>query len=315
MRSAPNRRIRTHIARADHRAPARQPKAPNEAYAPHLIPGSGMGAACVVACQALVVGWWPEDQWQRMWRGDGCSMCADAGLPRNEFSDLIAETTTSFVRLSRNQTQAGYSVVIAKRHVPELHHLTPDEREGFWSDVSAVGEAISTLFRPVKLAQLAMGFGCLTSIATCIRSSSTTIRCGSSIRSTGPFVSTRRTGMSGCVSFAASSWQLVRRGVIPLVYRLRNRHHCHGENEPDAVPAVGGGPPRVESVADRLLDEVESSAEVFRCCDVAHQFCDRSPEFDLDVLVDGADVIEEATHVRVRGLGSSGHDELRLPTG
>jgi diadenosine tetraphosphate (Ap4A) HIT family hydrolase len=88
------------------------------------------------------MGWWPEDQWAQMWRGDGCSMCGEAGVPRNEYSDLIAETSTSFVRLSRNQTQAGYSVVIAKRHGPEWHHLTPEERVGFWSDVSAVGEGI-----------------------------------------------------------------------------------------------------------------------------------------------------------------------------
>ena len=60
--------------------------------------------------------------WKEMWRGDGCLMCADAGLLRNEYSDLIAETRTSFVMLGRNQTQAGCSVVIAKRHVP-THNL------------------------------------------------------------------------------------------------------------------------------------------------------------------------------------------------
>ena len=51
-------------------------------------------------------------------------------------------------------------------------------------------------------------------------------------------------------------------------------------------------------MADRLLDQVESLAEVVRRCDVSHQVCDRSPELDLEVLVDVADVIEEATHVR-----------------
>ena len=102
--------------------------------------------------------WWPEDQWRRMWDGDECGMCADAPLATNPFGDLILETDWSYVRLGINQTQAGYSVVIAKRHAPELHHLTPDERCGFWNDVSTMGEVIYELFNPVKLANLSMGF-------------------------------------------------------------------------------------------------------------------------------------------------------------
>ena len=102
--------------------------------------------------------WWPEPQWRRMWDGDDCGMCRDAPLPRNTFGDLIVETDWSFVRLCNNQTQAGYSVVIAKRHAPELHHLAPDERCGFWNDVAVLGEVISDQLKPVKLANLAMGF-------------------------------------------------------------------------------------------------------------------------------------------------------------
>lgn len=102
--------------------------------------------------------WWPEAEWERMWRGDACAMCADASLPQNEPGDLIVETEWSYLRLCRNQTQAGYTVVIAKRHVPELHHLTPEERCGFWNDVSSIGESITRLFQPVKLANLSMGF-------------------------------------------------------------------------------------------------------------------------------------------------------------
>ena len=93
-----------------------------------------------------------------MRRGDGCPMCADAHLPVNPFSDLVAETGWSYIRLHRNQTKAGYSVVIAKRHVPELHDLSETELCGLWNDVAAVGRAISEMFRPVKLANLSMGF-------------------------------------------------------------------------------------------------------------------------------------------------------------
>jgi diadenosine tetraphosphate (Ap4A) HIT family hydrolase len=102
--------------------------------------------------------WWPADKWEQMRRGEECGMCWNAHLPSNPFSDLIAATAWSYVRLHRNQTHPGYSVVIAKRHAPELHELSPDERCGLWSDVAAVGKAVSTLFRPVKLANLSMGF-------------------------------------------------------------------------------------------------------------------------------------------------------------
>lgn len=102
--------------------------------------------------------WWPEDEWQRMWDGDDCAMCRDAPLPRNPFGDLIVETDWSYVRLCVNQTQAGYSVVVAKRHAPELHHLSHAERCGFWNDVAVLGEAISNQLKPVKLANLQMGF-------------------------------------------------------------------------------------------------------------------------------------------------------------
>jgi diadenosine tetraphosphate (Ap4A) HIT family hydrolase len=104
------------------------------------------------------VPWWPADQWARMTRGDACEMCADAHLTVNPASDLVAESQWSYVRLHRNQTKAGYSVVIANRHEPELHDLSEGELCGFWSDVAAVGRAISEMFRPVKLANLSMGF-------------------------------------------------------------------------------------------------------------------------------------------------------------
>src|SRR5205823_1444429 len=69
----------------------------------------------------------------------------------------VTETPWSYVRLNRNQTRAGYTVVIAKRHAPELHDLSDDELCGFWRDVAAVGRAVSELYTPVKLANLSMG--------------------------------------------------------------------------------------------------------------------------------------------------------------
>lgn len=102
--------------------------------------------------------WWPEAEWQRMWSGEDCGMCSDAHLETNPFGDLIVETPSSYVRLCINQTQAGYVVVVAKRHAQEIHHMTSVERNGFFGDVAAAGEAISDALKPVKLANLMMGF-------------------------------------------------------------------------------------------------------------------------------------------------------------
>ena len=83
-------------------------------------------------------------------------MCCDAHLDTNPFGDLIAETPSSYVRPWVNQTQAGYVVVVATRHAPQIHHMTPAERSGFFGDVAAIGEAISVV--------LNLGDGWITSI-------------------------------------------------------------------------------------------------------------------------------------------------------
>lgn len=87
-------------------------------------------------------------------------MCADAHLPANEHSDLIIELPASYARLARNQTHPGYAVVILKRHVCELHDLTPLALGAFWTDVARVGAAIDDLFAPMKLDSLVMGHQC-----------------------------------------------------------------------------------------------------------------------------------------------------------
>jgi len=92
-----------------------------------------------------------------MFAGEGCVICANAALKSNEHSDLILESDTSYVHLSKNQTHTGYSLVMLKRHAPELHDLEPNELKGFWRDVAAVGRVITELFAPVKLYTLTMG--------------------------------------------------------------------------------------------------------------------------------------------------------------
>lgn len=101
--------------------------------------------------------WWPEDEWRALLEGRGCVICTHAPLASSAHSDLIAESETSYTHLSKNQTHAGYSLVMLKRHVPELHELGPPELSRFWLDVATVGRVITELFRPVKLYSLVMG--------------------------------------------------------------------------------------------------------------------------------------------------------------
>lgn len=92
--------------------------------------------------------------------GVDCPMCADAHLPTNEHGDLIAELPGSYARLPVNQTQPGYTALIAKRHASELYDLTSEELALFWRDVAAVGRTVVALFSPVKLDYLVMGHLC-----------------------------------------------------------------------------------------------------------------------------------------------------------
>ncbi len=92
--------------------------------------------------------------------GIDCAMCADAHLPSNLHSELIAELPGSYERLASNQTKAGYAAFIAKRHAAEL--LTCRLRScgcsGF--DLSTVAQTVSTLFAPMKIDYLVMGHLC-----------------------------------------------------------------------------------------------------------------------------------------------------------
>ncbi len=104
--------------------------------------------------------WWPPEIWAGMRSGHGCPMCADAHLPVNPHSDLVRELEVSYVRLHKNQTHPGYTVVILKRHVCELHEVDRPTLAAFWSDVAKVGGVVAEMFHPVKVDNLVMGHRC-----------------------------------------------------------------------------------------------------------------------------------------------------------
>jgi diadenosine tetraphosphate (Ap4A) HIT family hydrolase len=87
-------------------------------------------------------------------------MCADGHVPTNPHGELLAELPGSYARLAFNQTHAGYTVLIAKRHAPELHDMNADELGLFWTDVAAAARAVADVCSPVKIDYLVMGHLC-----------------------------------------------------------------------------------------------------------------------------------------------------------
>lgn len=101
--------------------------------------------------------WWSENEWAALTDPLVCGMCADAHLAENEHSVLVASTTTTHVRIARNQAHRGYCIVILREHVTDLGDLSAEQLSAFWSDVQRAGRAIQTVFEPRKIDYLVMG--------------------------------------------------------------------------------------------------------------------------------------------------------------
>ena len=81
-----------------------------------------------------------------------CGICAliercEAG----NFADFVAELPHSFVILGDAQFYRGYCVVLARRHVNEMHLMPPEEAHALFDETVAVGRAIALAIRPRKL--------------------------------------------------------------------------------------------------------------------------------------------------------------------
>jgi diadenosine tetraphosphate (Ap4A) HIT family hydrolase len=63
----------------------------------------------------------------------------------------IADGAISSAYLFDDQFFPGWTVLVLKRHVTELFHLSTEERHRVIDDVSAVAEALMAVFHPVKM--------------------------------------------------------------------------------------------------------------------------------------------------------------------
>ena len=77
-----------------------------------------------------------------------CPMCTKW---HDEPALRIAELDHTLVMLNRDQFFPGYTFVFTKEHVTELFHLDRAIRQEIMEEVTAVAEALYTLFKPAKM--------------------------------------------------------------------------------------------------------------------------------------------------------------------
>ncbi|MEW6272910.1 MAG: GNAT family N-acetyltransferase [Thermodesulfobacteriota bacterium] len=98
-------------------------------------------------------GWRDPEGWERLCRGEGGPLCAavEAGWDEDEHGITLWRSSTSLVRLSRNQRARGYCVVIAVPHAVEPFDLAPGAARAWFDDVLATGRAVQRVCAPIKL--------------------------------------------------------------------------------------------------------------------------------------------------------------------
>lgn len=63
----------------------------------------------------------------------------------------IAELSSCYVLLNRDQYFPGYVLVFSKEHVTELFHLAREDRQSVMEEVSRVAAALDRVFQPTKM--------------------------------------------------------------------------------------------------------------------------------------------------------------------
>lgn len=98
-------------------------------------------------------GWLDRESWQQLCSGESCPLCEAVARThdQDEHGVTLVRTTSSLVRLSRNQRARGYCVVIAARHAVEPFELPEAEARAFFDDVLATARALQRTCLPVKV--------------------------------------------------------------------------------------------------------------------------------------------------------------------
>jgi diadenosine tetraphosphate (Ap4A) HIT family hydrolase len=84
--------------------------------------------------------------------GRACGICPIIeGIRAGTFVDWVAELPRSWLTLGDAQFYRGYCVLLAKRHVTELHAMPRGEAHELLDEILAVGRTLADVLKPLKL--------------------------------------------------------------------------------------------------------------------------------------------------------------------
>lgn len=84
--------------------------------------------------------------------GRSCGICSIIErIRRGAFPDWIAELPRSWLTLGDAQFYRGYCVLLAKRHVTELHEMPRGEAHEVLDEILAAGRTLVEVLKPLKL--------------------------------------------------------------------------------------------------------------------------------------------------------------------
>lgn len=89
---------------------------------------------------------------------DACAICDRLELTRQRKNPFfIHEFPLSYFVVGDQQFHAGYSLLLFKRHVRELHELPPADQAGLAAEMMAATAAIVETFSPWKMNHACLG--------------------------------------------------------------------------------------------------------------------------------------------------------------
>ena len=81
-----------------------------------------------------------------------CLVCSRISQIKNNTNPyFVAELETGYVVIGDYQLFEGYTLLLCKEHVAELHNLNQETRLNFLEEMSLVAEAVYHAFKPKKL--------------------------------------------------------------------------------------------------------------------------------------------------------------------
>lgn len=87
-----------------------------------------------------------------MSKKERCLICERIALIKEELNPyFVTELKTSYVVIGDHQLFKGYTLILFKEHVAELHTLQAQTKKIFLEEMSMVGEAVFNCFQPRKM--------------------------------------------------------------------------------------------------------------------------------------------------------------------